>query len=107
MTTIYGASDDLIEIEGDVEDEVNKIEPKNLSVKCSDGTEAKITYDEEGQWKIVVNKRGDLLAEHVLSVGDDAEHTREEIKRCSGYSDVLLFKDGLEWVKIGGKTFKA
>jgi hypothetical protein len=50
-TKIYGASDDLIEIEGAINDEVGHYDATRLLIKASDGTIARITYD--GEWKIV------------------------------------------------------
>lgn len=104
MTKIYGGSDDLIEIEGEIEDEVNKIDAKNVNIECSDGTSAKISYT--GEWVITDLVCGDLFHKHIKSVGDDSEHTEEDAKGCSSYSDVLVMENGLDWVRIGRKTFK-
>lgn len=104
QTKIYGASDDLIEIEGDVSDEHgcwNHKKPINIS--ASDGTQASIFYD--GEWKINVKFAGDKYLKLVTSVGDDAKHTGDE-KECTPYSDVLVFEDGIEWVKIGAKKYQ-
>ena len=105
-TKIYGASDDLIEIEGAVEEEANHIDAKNIAIKASDGTQAKITYDENGEWKICVTVEGDKFLQIVCSVGDDAKHSYPDAIGCSSYSDVLVLDEGIEWVKVGRKTFK-
>jgi hypothetical protein len=93
-TKIYGYSDDLIEIEGEiVNDEHGEYGTDKFAITCSDGTKAKITYD--GDWHIVVTKEG-LLFDKVKPRGShDAD-----------YSDVLWLKDGIEWVKIGRKKYK-
>ncbi len=105
-TKIYGASDDLIEIDGEVSEEYNKINAKNLSINASDGTQAKITYNDEGEWKIDLINMGNKYLDLILSVGDDDKHTHEDAIDCSSYSDVLVLDDGIEWVKVGGKKFK-
>ena len=106
ITKIYGASDDLIEIEGAVNDEVNHIDAKNVLIKASDGTKAKITYDDNGEWKISVEVEGSEYFGLIHSVGDDAKHTFPYAIGCTSYSDVLLLDEDIEWVRIGRKTFK-
>jgi len=106
-TKIYGVSDDLIEIEGEISDEVGcygHTRPINISV--SDGTTATIVYD--GEWKIKVKTEGGKFIKVVDSVGDDSDvdHTDEDANGCSTYSDVLVFDDGIEWIKIGRKILK-
>lgn len=45
--------------------------------------------------------------EPVHSVGDDAEHIFDDAIGCTSYSDVLILDEGIEWVKVARKTFKA
>ena len=104
-TKIYGASDDLIEIEGEVSDEIGCYYATNKKITCSDGTVAKITYD--GNWNITIKETGKLFDKIVLGNPAEEPHTDEDAKECSPYSDVLILKEGIEWVKIAGKTFKA
>lgn len=106
-TKIYGASDDLIEIEGAVEEEANHIDAKNILIKASDGTQAKISYDDNGEWKIRVEVEGSKYLGLVHSVGDDAKHIFDDAIGCTSYSDVLILDEGIEWVKVARKTFKA
>lgn len=103
-TKIYGASDDLIEIEGAINDEANHYDATRVIIKASDGTKARITYD--GEWKISVEVEGDKYLGLVHSVGDDAKHIFDDAIGCPSYSDVLILDEGIEWVKIGRKTFK-
>ena len=54
MITIYGASDDLIEVEGDIQEEFN-VYPEDDTrylIAVSDGTLLKMWYDEDGIWRI-------------------------------------------------------
>jgi len=103
-TKIYGASDDLIEIDGAISDEANHYDATRVILKASDGTQARITYD--GEWKIQVEVEGNKYLGLIHSVGDDAKHVFEDAIGCSPYSDVLVLDEGIEWVKVGRKTYK-
>lgn len=102
-TKIYGYSDDLIEVEGAVEEEVAYMD-KPIKVSCSDGTSAKITYD--GNWIFKILETGTLFDKIIPGNPSEAPHTDEDAKGCSAYSDVLVLKEGVEWVKIGRATIK-
>lgn len=105
-TKIYGASDDLIEIEGPCSEEFGCYDHKKpIKIQMSDGTKATIYYDDE--WKITVPFAGSKYHSVIPSVGDDNEHVAEHAKGCSSYSDVLVMDEGIEWVKIGRKIFRA
>jgi hypothetical protein len=101
-TIIYGVSDDLVEIEGQVEGEYDNytLASRGIPFECSDETKGTITYD--GDWKITVEKEGSLFQELRLNVGDDGKHQDLAFK-CTSYSDVLILKDGIFWVKINGR----
>jgi hypothetical protein len=103
-TKIYGASDDLIEIEGDVSEEHGCFDHKKpINIEVSDGTKGTIFYD--GEWKINVVFAGNKYIEKIDSVGDDGRH-EGNAKACTPYSDVMIIDEGVEWVKIGRKTYK-
>lgn len=104
ITKIYGCSDDLIEIEGAINDEANHYDATRVKITCSDGTVARITYN--GEWKISVEIEGASYLGVVHSVGDDAKHIFPDAVGCTPYSDVLILDEGIYWVKIGRKTFK-
>ena len=104
QTKIYGASDDLIEIEGAINDEADHYDATNLPFTASDGTKAKITYN--GDWKFEVTVKGDKFLKLIPSVGDDNEHTEQEALGCTSYSDVLVLDEGIEWVMINRKKYK-
>ncbi len=86
-TEIYGASDDLIEFEGDFTGEVGAIDAGNLIV-CGDGTVLAIQYGKRvpGVWGIDVLQKGSLF--DCIDVCDD-----EGAKR---YSDTAFLRDGLK-----------
>lgn len=103
-TKIYGASDDLIEIEGAINDELGCYYKKRTHITCSDGTQAVISYD--GNWNIKVKETGILFDKIITSNPNEEPHTDIDAKECSAYSDVLVLKDGVEWIKLGNKTYK-
>ena len=106
ITRIYGASDDLIEIDGQISDEVDAYSASDEPVKfkTSQGTKGSIMYD--GEWKITIKEEGSDFVKVIESVGDDNNHTEENTKNVPPYSDVLILDGDLEWVKIKGKKYK-
>ena len=94
MTTkIYGASDDLIEADGDVCGEVGCYgtddQEHGVLLLLSDGTLLEVKYGKAdmGVWGITLVIAGELF---------------EKIEPCSDedadpHSDVAYFKDGLKW----------
>lgn len=89
-TEIYGASDDLIEIEGDITAEhnhYNTTEDQPAAIFFSDGTVLGMHYSDDGIWKIDVKEKGALF-DHIEPCTDaDAEP----------HSDKVFFKSGLAW----------
>ena len=87
-TKVYGASDDLVEVDGDVHGEVNV---DDCLLIFSDGTLLHIMWGGPkralGIWKITVIHRGTLLKEIAPC----------EVETDDNYSDVAHFLDGLEW----------
>ena len=104
-TIIYGASDDLIEIEGAVCDEVDCYD-EYKKIETSDGTIGRISFGDNGTWDIEVKVKGELFIELVKSVGDDNKHDKKYGENFPSYSDLLVLDEGVDWVKIGGKKFK-
>ena len=106
ITRIYGASDDLIEIDGQISDEVDAYSASDepAKFKTSQGTKGTIMYD--GEWKITIKEEGSDFVKVIESVGDDNNHTEENTKDVPPYSDVLILDGDLEWVKVKGKKYK-
>lgn len=94
-TRIYGASDDLIEFDGDVRGEVGCYgtdddgHPGVLLV-CSDGTLLTVKYGSPlgAIWTVAAVHGGSLL--------DGIDRCLNEDEKL--YSDVARFRDGLKWV---------
>jgi hypothetical protein len=100
-TKVYGCSDDLIELEGDVTGEVGYITPDDAEegdmgggagclLVFDDGTMLAVKYGKagEGIWAITTVRKGKLFVK--VDVCDDSE--------ADPYSDVAHFKDGLKKV---------
>jgi hypothetical protein len=106
ITRIYGASDDLIEVDGQIIDEVEaySAERKPIKFKTSEGTKGTILYN--GEWKITIINEGPDFVKVIESVGDDNKHTEENTKDVPSYSDVVILDGDLEWVKIKGEKIK-
>ena len=88
---VYGASDDLVEVDGDVTAEFNVYlegdEPAYLGVSC--GTLLRVTYD--GLWHINVMEQGTAKVSHRAATNGDDD-----------YSDrVVVEADVIDWVVFG------
>lgn len=85
-TMITGASDDLIEIEGEIREEFSAWECKNGVIACSDGTLLRVSYDENGIWRFRVDFKGCLF------------ERKEEGSVNNDTNDEVFFKEGLNWI---------
>lgn len=83
ITKICGTSVDLIEIEGDINEEFSVTGYRRaLYLGVSDGTLLRIEYSSEGLWRIRLLKRGaSFVRIDQTSLDDDG-----------GYSDVAVFQ---------------
>jgi hypothetical protein len=91
-TKIYGASDDLIECEGDLYGECGAYsseEGKKFLVVLSDGTVLAVSYGKPtgGIWQIDLLSQGTLFEKIDVCTDEDAKP----------YSDIAHFKDGIKW----------
>jgi hypothetical protein len=99
-TKVYGASDDLIEVEGDVTGEVGCYgtddEENKPHLFFSDGTVLRVFYgkDEKSIWAVELVERGSLFERIDLCTDEDA----------NPYSDVAHFRDGLKWAHFAKET---
>lgn len=92
-TRVYGASDDLIEAEGDLRGEVacsgTDDREKGVLVIFSDGTIVEVKYGKADMavWGITLIKQGTLFERIDPCSDEDADP----------HSDVLHFDDGIKW----------
>lgn len=96
-TKVYGASDDLVEIEGEFLGEVNSYDDETgVLLVLSDGTLLKVLYGDEGIWKITLVKNGQLFER--IDQCDDAD--------ARPHSDIAYFGKGIKWVYSATKWEK-
>lgn len=89
--TIYGASDDLIEVEGAITEEFNPPEDEPSYLAFSDGSLLSITYTDDGLWKI-----------SVFCVGEDTAFEMESATDVDdNYSDRVTLTGEFKWVVCG------
>ena len=91
--TIYGASDDLIEVEGDISEEFSYLDHDDEGdlIAVSDGTVVRITYGASGVWRIVpVHHGSGTLTITQAPEGDD-----------DNYSDRATIDGTVTWVVQG------
>jgi hypothetical protein len=89
--TIYGASDDLIEIDGDFRYEFSADEEVNY-LALSDGTLLSIEYAKGGIWRI--NRLVTGSATYSKVEGTDAE---------DDYTDKVTIEGDLKWFVLGSE----
>lgn len=92
-TRIYGASDDLIEFDGDLHGEVGCYgtddADKGVLVMLSDGTVLEVKYCKRvsGVWAIDVLRKGELFDRFEPCADSESKP----------YSDQVFMKPGLKW----------
>lgn len=105
QSVIYGASDDLIELDGEFSEEVgySPDDDEKFYIAVSDGTLLECEYD--GEWKFRVKTKGTLFREIVQSVGEDGEHLGDW-KKYTSYSDLAMFDGNIKWMLVGNHIAK-
>lgn len=88
--TITGASDDLIEVEGDITEEFNPSDDSSL-MACSDGTILRVRYDHDGIWRITPVVHGTAALTIAQAPEDDD----------SNYTDRATLTGDIQWVVQG------
>lgn len=91
MLKIYGASDDLIEVEGDISAEFTAAEGSNV-LGFSDGTLLQIQYGAGGNafWRITP-----------LIYGGAKYSKTEATDEDDNYSDVVTLNGDIRWITCG------
>lgn len=91
VVEIYGASDDLIEIEGDIEEEFYYKEGERNLLAFSNGSVLEIEYTPQGMWRVTPIKLGNASGYSKVEATD--EHT--------DYSDRVTLIGDVDWVVHG------
>ena len=94
--TVYGASDDLIELEGDIREEFNphagySDDPKPDYLAFSDGTVLSVLYGPDGCWWVRRVHKGTAEMTHVPAEDSSGEN----------YTDRVTLTGDLRWVVFG------
>lgn len=93
-TMITGASDDLIELRGDLYEEFNSYDCKNGTMALSDGTLLRVEYDDNGIWRFEPIFKGELFEK--IIPGSYEDDTNDEV----------YFKRGLKWCVFSDEAQK-
>jgi hypothetical protein len=92
--TIYGTSDDLIEVEGDIQAEC--IGDQAL-LAFSDGTVLSVVYNSDGVWSISRLSGGTAQMTHTPADGADSDN----------YSDRVTLTGDIRWCVFGDEIARA
>ncbi len=95
--TIYGASDDLIEVEGDLSEEFGCYDEKENYLSFNDGTVLSVVYADDGCWRINRVVKGTAEYSKVEADGADTDN----------YTDRVTLKGNITSVVYGTKIAKA
>lgn len=105
LVVVYGASDDLIEVDGHIREEfyANSDEEPNL-LAFSDGTLLEVTYTNSGLWRInTLSQSAGTRITKVEALGDEGT-TSDGYPR---YSDRVTLEGFLVWVVFGSQWARA
>lgn len=95
--TVYGASDDLIEVEGAIREEFNALSEDDGSLLAfSNGVVLRVVYGDAGVWRITP-VCGASRVNITLAPEDDEDN----------YSDRAVMEDDAAWVVFGKDIAKA
>lgn len=101
-TVIYGASDDLIEVDGEGlrEEFTAHTDGEKQYVAFASGVLIEVHYDDDGVWRLRP------LAGHYVHVAARGESAGNDEDGCPGYSDKVVIEDSGAWV-VHGTAYKA
>lgn len=97
---VYGASDDLIEIEGDISEEFQAYGDDDQFLSFSNGEVWRVKYTNEGIWRFTP----------VCSVGDSVYEFQATEDDEDNYSDIVIVgptSEPIAWVVLGNQIAKA
>jgi len=86
---VYGFSDDLIEVEGEINQEFYLGTDEGGYLAFSDGTLLRVDYD--GDWNISLK-----------ASGKSSYHNEPPADNGSDYSDIVTLTGDFKWVLFGG-----
>lgn len=90
---IYGASDDLIEIDGGIREEFSPGRDDEALLAFSDGTVLRIAYTNDGLWRISPITHGTATYSIVQATDVDDD-----------YTDRAVLAGDIKWVVLGSQV---
>lgn len=101
MILIYGASDDLIEIEGDIREEFSAYgDDAGVYLGFSDGTLVSVDYDRDGIWRFSSLRNGSGVT-RFGEMGVTPQDTGLAAEVPDYSESVLLDGHHIEWIILG------
>jgi hypothetical protein len=88
--TIYGASDDLIAVEGDIREEFNYDSSSGDVLAFSNGVLLRVSYTDDGVWRIAPMATNGQEVQIVQAVSADSD----------SYSDRATITGDIKWVGL-------
>lgn len=95
MIKVYGANDDLIEVEGDIREEFYADDAEATILGFSDGTLLSVEFDRDGIWRI-----------RRLALGSAGYRHTEAVDAGIGHSDTVELDGAIAWVVFGSAWAK-
>lgn len=89
---VYGHSDDIISVSGDIEDEFSVRDDETKFLAFSEGTLLRVRYD--GEWHISRHSAGSAAYARIESQGADDKD----------YSDVVTLEGDIRWIVAGERN---
>lgn len=89
--SVYGRSDDLIELFGDIEEEFSAYDEINY-LALSNGVLLRIEYAADGVWRI-----------SCLSGDASVRQCTVEDQKAGAYSDLAIVSGHVAWALVGGE----
>jgi hypothetical protein len=100
---VWGCSDDLIEITGDIENEFGSFEDDPFVV-FSDGTVLKVIYDNDGNWRFYCDELGKDAS--VINHPPGSERAID-ISNGRDYTAVAEVQGHIDWVVVTNRIVRA
>ncbi len=88
---VYGVSDDLIEVEGDLRYEFAYLEPHPNHLVFSDGTVLRVVYGDDGCWEIRVVAQGNGTTVHMQNHDGDLTSYSDRVTLQNPLGDAFQF----------------
>lgn len=95
--TVYGASDDLIEVSGDISEEFDHYGDDPAELEFDDGTVLRLVYNHDGRWRITIvgGIPGHVEITHVAPTSE--ENPEDDDDSAAGTTSALRPRSRWRW----------